>query len=1344
MAGNLTKKPSSALITHAVSLRAGGDKPADPTTAGNMARKASKAVMEAAEKMPEGSSQVTAKAGVEIFEHTLGADKIETLYGTSKTLGIKSQAQVDKNIADFGPNVLTPPKETPLWVKFMMHQTSGFALLLWGGGILCFIAYGLDSSSMDNLYLGIVLSTVVFMTGCFAFYQEYDAESTMSGFKDLTPDKCTCIRNYSQQKGNSTVPAGEKYNEFDAALLARGDLVEVMIGQKIPADIVVIAQQDMKVDNAALTGEPEHLARSDKCTHDAAWETKNVAFYGTFCVQGSCSAFVVRTGDETAVGQIAKAVTQEEKPPTTMELEIEHFIHLVSGVAICIGVTFFIIALASGYSVLNAVVFCIGIIVANVPEGLLATVTVALSLTAKNMFAHNVLVKSAQTIETLGSITTVASDKTGTLTQNRMTATHGIHSFKIIALDSTLTADGGRLAGGKMDAAGGAAFDINDEDWMRTLRVSAVCSKAIFKLEEDVNVFHTPEEGWKVPLLDRKTESDASEGGLLKFGEPLYEKYWWGETHVETETAIQYVEKYRACYKKIGQVPFNSTNKFMVTMHEANPACEPKRLTFFQEEADKYCIFIKGAPEKLLEACRYVQCHQNQPVRDRPFPFLPGDSREGMTWDQYLKAEVEKHIDGTDPSLANDTTKGSASQCANNPHIAPMNEEMKKQIFKLQMRLAEEGERVLGFAEYVCSKAEFEALRSTVDNSPPKKDDTGKMWDISDPGIAGSLDGIIWKKATFLGMMSLQDPPRDDVPGAVAECQAAGIQVVMVTGDHPVTAKAISERVGILDGGPCTISDWVAWQKENFGAPGFLKSEDQLQTLLETYLWLPATKEEEANGMWGPNNHCGVLDQLKIAKDDRIDSMRSKDPKAKWWMGFRLHDDKGFPITIDITPDADGNSTLYDPIKGLVVAGPQIDLFNDNDWRYALSRKKLTFARTLPAQKQQIVATMQRYHCMMSEGADKEAGTVAAGTGIPSADGIKSAAWARATPWDTGINTLQHLNQSLGFDDLVQPKVVAVTGDGVNDSPALKKADCGIAMGICGADVAKDAADMVLMDDKFCSIVEGIRQGRLIFDNLKKSIAYTLTSNIPEITPFLALIVLQIPLPLETVMILCIDLGTDMLPAISLAYEEPESDIMQRTPRNKAFDRLVNNKLIGMCYGQIGMIQAAAGFTCYFSVFAKYGLYLSDLQGTGFDYIDEDKKFICGYDYDTRINYLRQAQTSFLISIIVVQWTDVMICKTRVLSVFQQGMRNFMLNVGLFEELILGMALCYVPFAHAAFKTTDIEFEMWCYGIPFAALILAYDETRKCLLRYERAGMTPCSEGREGDPNTFLEKCTYY
>jgi sodium/potassium-transporting ATPase subunit alpha len=357
----------------------------------------------------------------------------------------------------------------------------------------------------------------------------------------------------------------------------------------------------------------------------------------------------------------------------------------------------------------------------------------------------------------------------------------------------------------------------------------------------------------------------------------------------------------------------------------------------------------------------------------------------------------------------------------------PLDDARKEAFNNAYMELGGLGERVLGFCDFALPASKF-PLGFPFNNE-----------DVNFP-----LENL-----RFIGLMSMIDPPRAAVPDAVAKCRSAGIKVIMVTGDHPITAKAIAKSVGIISEGNKTVEDIA----EEQGIP--------------------------------------------------LDKVNPRDAKAAVVHGSELKD----------------------------IADSQLD-------EILMYHTEIVFARTSPQQKLIIVEGCQRMGA-----------------------------------------------------------IVAVTGDGVNDSPALKKADIGVAMGIAGSDVSKQAADMILLDDNFASIVTGVEEGRLIFDNLKKSIAYTLTSNIPEISPFLFFILADVPLPLGTVTILCIDLGTDMVPAISMAYEGPESDIMKRQPRNPFTDKLVNERLISMAYGQIGMIQASAGFFVYFVIMAENGFLPARLFG---------------------------------------------------------------------------------------------------------------------------------------------------
>lgn len=675
---------------------------------------------------------------------------------------------VQRRQQKYGFNRLTPPLTMPRWVKFCQHVFEGFSLLLWVGALLCIIAYSIDQSDVDNLYLSIILVVVVVCSGIFSYMQETKSDAIMDSFNKLVPQQATVIR------------SGVKL-EVNCDDLVHGDIVEIKGGDRVPADVRIIAAMSFKVDNSSLTGESEPVARLPTECDKVYIESRNMAFFSTNCIEGWARAMVVGIGDNTVMGRIANLTATLDHGETPLAREIAHFIQMITYVSTSMAFVFLLLAVAVGTEMITAVVFFISIIVASVPEGLLATVTVCLSLTAKRMARKNCLVKNLQAVETLGSTSTICSDKTGTLTQNRMTVNH-VWVSKTIFLAADIEHSHLPLPTGE---APQNAFE------MASL-VCCLCSKAEFCSGQE-----------NIPIATRLTIGDASESAILKFMEAVQ--------NCDVMTV-------REQNPKIAEIPFNSTNKFHLTIHRVTrPDCH-------------FLICMKGAPERILDRCS-----------------------------TYATDEGEFHLDGA----------------------------FRKDFEAAYKQLGGIGERVLGLAHRPLPKDQF-----PVDY----------VFDIDHPNFP--VSGL-----EFVGLISMIDPPRPGVQQAVEKCRTAGIKVIMVTGDHPITAKAIAQNVNIIH----------------------------------------------------PNSRI-----------------------------FMLGQENDWP-----TEHSDGGKQTSNAI---VITGQEItDLKEEGLDRVIEHFDEIVFARTSPQQKLIIVESFQR------------AGAI-----------------------------------------------VAVTGDGVNDSPALKKADIGIAMGITGMTVLNE------------------------------------------------------------------------------------------------------------------------------------------------------------------------------------------------------------------------------------------------------------------------------------------------
>ncbi|ODM96221.1 Sodium/potassium-transporting ATPase subunit alpha [Orchesella cincta] len=976
-----------------------------------------------------------------------------------------SEKQVLKNRKHYGENFLQPPPKPSALFKFFKAVIGGLNALLWGSAFLSFLSYGVqfiysDHISNDNLVLGCALIVVVHVSGAFSFYQEYKSSRIMESFKTMVPRSAMVFREGSRV-------------EIDVKELVVGDLVEINYGDLVPADIRILECQNFTVDNSALTGEAEPQKRLSTCTDDNPMESKNLAFFSTNAVQGTAKGVVIRVGNKTLMGRLAKLACGLDSGPSPIAVEMNKFIVIMTIRSLVFGGVFFGLALAIGFSLIDSIFFLIGIVVANVPEGLAVTFTTILSVTAKRMAKNHCLVKHLHAVEALGSTSCICSDKTGTLTQNVMSVAHLFFNSAVAFADTS-------------EFVTGQQFDMQDPGFAALANVAALCSRANFRPGQE-----------DVPVLKRTVEGDASETAILKF----------------MELQMENVSRYRTNFPKVCEIPFNSTNKYQVSIHDMSNTEDPRHL-----------LVIKGAPERVINLCSTI---------------LNGN-------EELLIDAHQKHIFST-----------------------------------AYLGLAKMGERVLGFAD----------CRLPLDKFP-----LGYKFSSEDPDFME----IGFR---FVGLISMIDPPRASVPDAVSKCRSAGIRLVMVTGDHPVTAKAIARAVNILSEGNETIEE----RAERLG--------------------------------------CSIQ---------------------------------------EINPTT---------IKAAVVTGAELKLLSASQLRNLLrNHTEIVFARTSPEQKYIIVDAFQKL------------GYIVAATG----DG----------------NLIQTTNNRINCPIYFRTYIFLFgpSMKGVNDSPALKKADVGVSMGIAGTEVSKETADIILMDDNFSSIVTGIEEGRLIFDNLKKLIAYNMADNIAEMYSVWLFMILRIPLPMGTIAMLLTVLGTDVLPAISIAYEKAEADIMKLKPRNPKKQTLVTPQLLSYVYGQTAVVECTAGFFAYFLTYAQSGWLPGDLIGIEKKWHSRSVNDLIDsygqeWSYTARSQLGITSQTAFFVAIVLTQFANVICCKTRRVSLLQKGMRNKKMNAALVFAILLGAALVYVPSLNASVNLTVLRPEVWLTPLPFAVFLIIYDEIRKFIVR---------------------------
>ncbi len=785
--------------------------------------------------------------------HSLDIDEAVEALSASRESGL-SAAEAERRLNEYGPNELKETGGRSRWQILLDQFTDVMLLMLIGVAV---VAAVLDLRAGKFPKDAIAIAVIVLINAALGYFQESKAEAALAGLKGLSAPNVRVLRD-------------GRTDQRPAKELVPGDVILLEAGDQVAADGRLLESAALQVRESALTGEAtgvEKRAQETLSPEVSLADQKNLVFQGTEIVHGRGKALVTRTGMDTELGKIATMIQSVSVLSTPLQQRLKQLGNvLVIGSLTLVTLVVVIGTIASGWSAFeDLLTVSLSMAVAVVPEGLPAVITVTLAIGTQRMVKRQALIRRLPAVETLGSVTTICSDKTGTLTQNKMV----VQSVYVAGLpfESDISVSGeGYSPEGDFRLAEKPVAPLEKPALALLLLSCALCNDAALQQEngpEDKQwaIVGDPTEGALVTL--------AAKAGLEK-GKLDYE------------------------FERLTEFPFSSERKRMsvvVSVPEGN------QLGIESSAA----VFAKGSAELLLERCDGI--------------VFPTENRIGH---------------------------GSRT----------LSEDDRQEILKKTEALAGAGKRVLGFAYKPLEQIES----------------------VDDLDEENAEQNLVW-----LGLVGMIDAPRPEVRDAVVRCQRAGIRPMMITGDHPLTARALAVDLGL-------VKDWDA------------------------------------------KTHTG----------QEIEAM--------------------------------SQAELEEAVRSVSV-----------------------YARVSPEHKLRIVQALQAQH-----------------------------------------------------------QVVAMTGDGVNDAPALKQADIGVAMGITGTDVSKDASDMVLLDDNFASIVSAAEEGRVVYSNIRRFVKYILGSNIGEVIT-IALSPLLLPIvavPLTPLQILWMNLVTDGFPALALAMEPPTPNMMDRPPHD--------------------------------------------------------------------------------------------------------------------------------------------------------------------------------------------------